>query len=362
MGKGTLSLGDRVATVVWFLFGAGFLLAIPVLLSVSGWVLPILLGLAVAIALPISAIWRFALDRRGGTTFARRWVVVSVASLFVLGILAAAPVYYLSATVAARPLVAPQVTLSNGDKTIIFQGMAHVGSERFYKTVVYDLEQALADGYVAYYEGVTPDPAGDAWFSTTLANGGNLSAEYETLGKVCGLSFQGQYFQLLAQDIREHPDRHVVADVSTLQLKQEYERLIAADPDFAARVAKAADDKKDSSDNDDVLSGFLKWTQDGDGRHKALGGIVCRGVMGMILAPRPDKKPGDMDPLILDYRNRMLVDRIVADPRKRIYVNYGFDHFRGMYDLLKRSDPKWKVMSVKWMRVIEAPEELTGQL
>ena len=37
--------------------------------------------------------------------------------------------------------------------------MAHVGTESFYKTVIYDLQHAIADGYVIYYEGVKPDPA-----------------------------------------------------------------------------------------------------------------------------------------------------------------------------------------------------------
>jgi hypothetical protein len=240
--------------------------------------------------------------------------------------------------------------------------MAHIGSETFYKTVVYDLEHALADGYVAYYEGVMPDPEGDAWFSQTLANGGDLTTMYKDLGKACGLTFQGEYFKLLAQDIREHPDRHVAADVSTLQMKREYERLVAQDKDFAERVASAAASKKTDAERTDVVGNFLKWSQDGVPQHHALGGIVCRGVMTLVLSPRADKAPGDLDPLLLDYRNRMLVDRILAERRPRIYVNYGSEHFHGILALLRKSDPRWKVVSVKWMRVIESPEELTGQL
>ena len=34
--------------------------------------------------------------------------------------------------------------------------MQHIGSGDFYKSVVFDLEQALADGYTLFYEGVTP--------------------------------------------------------------------------------------------------------------------------------------------------------------------------------------------------------------
>jgi len=45
---------------------------------------------------------------------------------------------------------------ASGQKTAVFQGMQHIGSEDFYKSVVFDLEQALADGYTLFYEGVTP--------------------------------------------------------------------------------------------------------------------------------------------------------------------------------------------------------------
>lgn len=52
----------------------------------------------------------------------------------------------------------PQATLSNGSKTVVFQGMVHVGSEPFYKTVVCDIEQALSDGFVIFYEGCAAIP------------------------------------------------------------------------------------------------------------------------------------------------------------------------------------------------------------
>jgi len=360
--RGDFNLKQRVLTVAWFLLGLGFLLALPVLFGFSIWIPVGVFILALALALPIAAIGRFVFDRAERKPFVRRWLGASVALLFVLSILAAAPIYYLAGIVASRPMIAPQATLSNGHKTIIFQGMAHVGSETFYKTVVYDLQHAIADGYVIYYEGVKPDPGGDAWFSKTLAGGGDLNSRYKDLGKVCGLAFQGEYFQLLAGDIREHPDRHVAADVSTLEMKQEYERLIASDKSFAEKARKAADEERKDAKGADVSAKFLNWAQDGNPRHQSLAGVVCRGVMTIALTPNANKKPGDLDPLLLDYRNRVLVSRILADPRPRIYVNYGEDHLPGVLKMLQASDPKWKIVAVKWTRVIEPPEDLHGRL
>lgn len=356
-----MNFAQRVITIVWFLLGVGFLLALPVLLGFSAWVVLGVVLFALVIALPIAWVVRLLRDRNGETPFWRRWASASLAMVFVLSIIAAAPIYYLASIVALRPVVAPQATLSNGKRTIIFQGMTHVGTETFYKSVIYDLEHAIADGYVIFYEGVKPDPGGDAWFSKTLAGGGDLTERYKSLGKACGLTFQGEYFQLLAGDIREHPERHVAADVSTLQMKREYERLLATDQAFAEKVRKGAKDEKDDAKGADGIAKFLDWAQ-ADPRHRALGGVVCRGVFDLTLAPKANKPPGDLDPLLLDYRNRVLVDQILGDPRPRIYVNYGADHLPGVLKLLRQNDPNWKIVSVKWMRVIDAPEDLHGHL
>lgn len=85
-------------------------------------------------------------------------------AVFVLGgVLAATglvsrPIYYLAFWVQSGPTAVPLVTVSNGRKTLVFQGMQHVGSEDFYKSVVFDLEKALTDGYALFYEGVQPVP------------------------------------------------------------------------------------------------------------------------------------------------------------------------------------------------------------
>jgi hypothetical protein len=223
----------RVSAVVWFLLLAGFLLALPVLADISIWV-PVLLAV-VALLLAFPAAWIVRMTFRGQraqswwTSLTKAWAAL----LFLLGIVGAAPLYAAAFFTALHPVVMPQAVLSNGSRTIIFQGMSHIGSEGFYKSVVYDLEKALSDGSVVYYEGVMPSPDGDAWFSRTLADGGDLSANYKLLSDVCGLKFQQDYFMLLLPDMQAHPERHVSADVTTADMMHEYERLMQNDADFA---------------------------------------------------------------------------------------------------------------------------------
>jgi len=353
-----LRFRDRVISVLWFLLGAGFLLALPVLTGVHPAVVPSLLALAVLAGGVWTVLRGRSLSKRN-VAWLGRWLQSSLALLFAMGTVLAVPIYVLALAPALKPLLAPQVTLSNGKQTLIFQGAVHVGSEPFYKSMVYDMERALSEGYVIYYEGVKPHPQGDRWFSETLAGGHDLNDSYKRLGTVCGLKFQGEYFGALGAAAGEHPDRHVVADVDTFQLKQEYERLIQADPWFAARVRDEASKDREAADGPDLMSALMGWAQDGDPRHHALAGVVCRGVMTYALNAHAGK-PSTLDPLLLDFRNRALVERIRGEPRSRIFVNYGADHLPGVLRLLRQGDPGWKVLDQRWMRALEAPEDLHG--
>ena len=356
---GSMKWKLRVSAVVWFLLGAAFLLAVPVLFDVS----PLVpLGVAVvALILAFPGAWLvrrlFAGQRRQG--FVWSFVKAALALLFVLSIALAAPIYFLALYAEFRPLTVPRATLSDGKKTVVFQGMMHIGSEPFYKSVVYDLEKALADGYVVYYEGVRGDPEGDKWFSDTLAGGGDLSANYQLIGGVCGLKFQLDYFQLLAADMKEHPERHVSADVSTADMMREYERLMKEDPAFAAAMqSKAA--PASGGDGSSGMAGLLSFLKGGTPEFQRLGGTMCRGFLSMVLQRK--SAPDEMDKVVLDYRNRALADRIAEDTHPLIYMTYGAEHLNGLLADLKAKDPAWEIKSVSWQRTIDTPQNATGEL
>lgn len=342
----------------WALLLLMFLLGLPVVLV---WPMPLFFGL-VAGALVLGALlvglWR-VLRRRGWSVAA--WLKTSLALLMLLVALVSLPVYYLSFEVDAHPSALPQVTLSNGSKTVVFQGMMHVGSESFYKSVVYDLEKALADGYTLFYEGVQPSPGeGDQWFKDYITGGGDLSDNYKMLGSVCGLQFQLDYFALLASDMKARPELHVTADVSALDMKREFDRLVKSDPAFAAQVRKKPVEAKTSeASGDNALDFFTRYATDGTPAQRNILGILCRGVINMTSR---EPSEGALSPVVLDFRNRHLVKQIVEHPAKKIYITYGAAHLPGVIALLKAQDPQWRVVSTKWMRSIGAPEHLTGTL
>jgi hypothetical protein len=363
----TVSLPQRLSisarAIAWFVLTVFFLLGLPVVLVWPGSFFAALIVLALVLALPVLGL-RWLLNRRQpGFRPLRAYLVSGIALLMIVVSLISLPVYYFSFEVDARPSAIPQVTLSNGSKTVVFQGMVHVGSETFYKSVVYDLEKALAEGYTLFYEGVQPSPGeGDDWFRDNLAGGGDLSDNYKLLGSVCGLQFQLDYFSLLSADMKVHPERHVTADVNTLDMKREYDRLVKTNPAFAAAVKKKPATTAVSAKTDDAgpLDFLTAYAKDGSTDQKNILGILCRGLINATISN--SGSDGDLEPVILDFRNRNLAQQIITHHSKKIYITYGAAHLPGVLALLKEKDPKWRVVSTKWMRAVGAPEHLTGTL
>ena len=356
----------RLSAVLWFVLGVAFLLALPVLLDVSWLVVLGIVAVALVLTLPLALLVRRLFQGQRAQSFRASFAKSFAALTFALAALLAAPIYYFALLTDLRPLTVPQATLSNGTKTVVFQGMSHIGSEAFYKGVVYDLENALANGYVLYYEGVLGSPEGDAWFNQKLAGGNDLNTSYQVFSDVCGLQFQLTYFGLLDADMKVHPDRHVKADVSTADMMHEYERLMQVDPVFAAAEkdtqeasAPPADGKPSDAEAGQGLTDVISFLKGSPGLSK-LAGIVCRGFLTRTL--NANTPPDQMDKVILDFRNRSLADRILGDKHQLIYITYGAGHLPGLLADLQAADPTWKVESLKWMRTVSAPEELEGKL
>jgi len=354
----------RLQAIAWFVLVVAFVLGLPILLGWGFGLIAVLALVAAVLAAATAGLLRRFSSAAAQRPFVSVWWRPLLGWTLFLGVLVAAPFYYLMIVTDTRPATVPQVSLTNGSKRVVFQGMQHIGSEHFYQAVIYDVEKALSEGYVSWYEGVqTPTPESQTFFeklSHELVGGSDLSGTYKSIGEVCGMKFQLDYFGLLEADKAEHPKRHLVADVDALELKTEYERLMREDPAFAKAHANDFKPKAATNDNALVLK-VVEWLKNGSASQKMLGGVACRGLFTLNQATG-DTAPGRMAPVILDFRNRALAQRIMQSPDDKIFITYGAAHLPGLVAELRRLDPKWSVGSVKWLRTIEAPEHIEGQL
>lgn len=334
------------AAIGWFILIVLFALALPVLL-VWPWIVVIGVGLlGLLIGLVVFAILWLIVRKRPDASRGRLLRRTLPFGIMLATVLFAAPIYILTILIEDDPAVVPLATLSNGKKTVVFQGMMHVGSEGFYKSVVYDLEKALDDGYVLFYEGVSGGtPENKKWLDTLVTGGKDLNGSYQFFADTCGLKFQLNYMGIVQKGVTSDPARHIVADVSEDDMRAEYDRLVAADPAYAEAVS--------AGNGDDVSSSALEWVstwlEKATDSQRGMTGLVCRGLMNMGLKR---SESGPLDKVILDFRNRKLAEKIAAYPGDRIYITYGAKHLPGVLADLQAIDPAWAITAERWVRTI----------
>jgi hypothetical protein len=326
------------------------------------WIVGLVIAAGVALGALLFVLRWLAKRRDPAYSAGRSFGAFALAGALGMVGLASLPIFYLAFWVQSGPTAVPLATLSNGQKTVVFQGMQHIGSEDFYKSVVFDLEQALADGYTLFYEGVTPvagRPDLTDWFNQTLRGSKqDLSAGYKKMAEHCGLSFQLNYFDPIKADMAIHPSRHITADANFLEMKTEYDRLLREDPTFAAGMAaKAAKADKTPSGSGDPFALFLGIVEGATPEQKKLAGIVCRGVLGMAVSGALGEEKDPSNRVIVDFRNKTLARFVDESKSNKIYVTYGAAHFPGFLAALQMRDPKFAIRSVKGVRPMTLPDE-----
>ncbi|MCZ8376934.1 MAG: hypothetical protein O9342_16290 [Beijerinckiaceae bacterium] len=341
----------------WCLLLIAALLGLPVVSVLPGWMIAAILVAGLVLGLIPFTLW-WLIRRNSPTYGARRsFLAFGLAGMLAATGLAGFPIYYLAYWVDSGPSHLPLATLSNGKKTVVFQGMQHVGSEDFYKSVVFDLEKALADGYTLFYEGVQPVPDRPDltdWFNKTLrGTDKDLSAGYRQLADACSMTFQLTYFEPLLADKAINPKRHVTADVTYLDMKNEYDRLLKDDPAFVEALRNANARRSAAQEENDPFMAALSYVGQATPEQKALIGIACRGIMSKVMGGEGASDPAEK--IILDFRNRELARFVDQSEATKIYITYGGKHFRGFVADLKRRDPAWEVQSISWGRAMSNP-------
>ncbi len=361
----SVSVGQKASiafvSIAWFALALFALLGLAVVALLPWWMILALVAAGIVLGLVFFVV-RWLWKRRDPAWNGRS----SMAAFSAAGVLAtigfvAVPVFYLAYFVDSGPLSIPLAKLSNGKKTVVFQGMQHVGSEEFFKGVVFDLEKALADGYTLFYEGVQPvagKPELTTWFNETLrGETADLSTTYKAFSQGCGLSFQLDYFATVQNSTATDPVRHVTADANYGQMKEEFDRLTVQDPGYPAAVQAEHAASKSASSGGDPMMQIVTFAAGATDGQKRLLGIACRGILAMSTS-KPET-PSPTSKIILDFRNRVLARFVAESPADKIYITYGAAHLPGFTEELKKLDPSFELRSLVWGRAMSIPRSGT---
>ncbi|WP_248632986.1 hypothetical protein [Cereibacter changlensis] len=343
----------RLKTLGWALVLLLFVIGAPLLWAASPLLLAGVILVGALLGLSVHAARR--LPHRAGRP--PGWTHAFLIGAGLLTGLVAAPVWWLVLQPALHPLAVPRVTLSDGRRQVVFQGMVHVGSEQFYRSVAYDLLRAKDAGYVLFFEGVQPGtPEAEAWLDAATQSGGDLNAQYARIGEVCGLSFQGDFLAFVQRDEALDPVHLVTADVSVTEMYDEWRRLVAADPGLAEVLPADAG----AGDRIFDMSSLLQLAAGLKDSQKDLLAAACKGVFSVVLGRA--ESPDALNRVILDFRNRRLAERIADLADADIYITYGSGHFAGLFRDLQAQDPAWRIVGTAWTTAILPPDDAAGRL
>lgn len=353
-------------TIFWFTLVVGALLNLPFVVTVFNTV-TVLGGLmvitAVIAAIITLIIWGIKKLFRKDSSFLRTMFPINMFLFLSSIILIATPVWLALIINSTAPVTLPKVTMTDGEKTVIFQGMVHIGSENYYNSIIFDMVEADDAGYVLFYEGVRPgtDESEDRFNEIMGLGDQDLSSVYTGIADVCDLSFQNDFFRLFADDLVENSKQHLNMDVSTDDMIDEWERLLVEHPEYAnMQPAPMGSAESSGIGSDDFMDFYRRMS----GGQQDLTGQFCQAIFNLQMGL--ESANDDADPfskyIILDYRNRYVADGIINADEDKIYITYGNAHFPGVYAYLLADDPDWEILDVQWRRALESPETFSGTL
>lgn len=232
----------------------------------------------------------------------------------------------------------PKITLTNGDKTLIFQSMSHIGSEEFYTDIQEDMRQLKTDDYVFFYE----------W----VKRGSDESVE--KLSQLMGMELSEDMYVLMAQlgwfvqqDVQMFswllPSTNVDLDTDEMMLLAQWSGI---QPPKNLQFMEEL--KKYEWDYDSFTSLQKRILQE-----------AAHALMNLLLMnyadPELERELIQAMPLmeiILHTRNTLLVDTILESPSKNIYIHYGALHYAGILAGLQERDPRWHEVHREFIQLI----------
>lgn len=350
--------------IVIFILIVFALLGAAVLYMAGGSFVPLII--VIVLGLLIGAIWagigRLAFGNRRGISppFWRRWLSVSAMSVLVILAILSLPLLFVTYINTARPLALPQITLTDGEKEVVFQGMVHIGSPPYYQGVVFDLTKAADQDYVLFFEGVRSGTDENLENMNRIlgTDGLNLNQIYDAFAQQCDLKFQNEYFGVFYDNIVSEPDQYINADVSVDDMMAEWERLIEEHPEWRAQQVDARPEDEVDTDLDAWMDRLANLTPG----QRDLVAQACHTYLNINFSQLGGEKPPFKEHVVVEFRNRHLADMILEHPAERIYVTYGYDHFRGVFKMLQEANPDWQITDVEWRQAVDSEQELEREL
>ncbi|MDD3793751.1 MAG: hypothetical protein PHI37_02980 [Candidatus Gracilibacteria bacterium] len=234
----------------------------------------------------------------------------------------------------------PEYTISNGEKIVKFQAMVHIGSQNFYDNIENNIREFKKNGGVLFFEGVKPGTE-ENMEKFNQAMGINFDEDlYKNFSKLYGVTFQdNNQFLGLENELDFNIDLSV-DDIIKLYKEKNIENNKQKNYGVPIDANKEILDTL-SNLNEKELKILVYLNQ------AILNMIIGSESTQGFLSDNFTNK--ELFEVILDERNKILVNEIQKSEYKKIYITYGLLHFKGVLKELQKLDPKWEIIEIKYL-------------
>lgn len=313
----------------WFMGIAIFLILIPIIIMVT-------VGGGLALGLVGMVFWKHDNKnkwQRFLRDFLRGWAWL-VCFIWLIPWLFLGVTQFMNNTAAATM---PRITISNGEKTVIFQSMIHIASPGFYDDIAHDMENLRGRDFVFFYEWVEQGTPESIVELSSLMGVNITEKMYSVFAQMAWLSLQEtqRYIWIV-------PSTNV--DLST---------------DEIVALAKEANITPPLSSEKNILAIIEKNYPQFTTFQKTIAQILTRGSLNILLKiyTKPSLKKDlkaqvPVFDIILDQRNNLLAWAILDSPVPNIYIHYWALHYAGVLGILAKKDPRWREIARTEFQVI----------
>lgn len=243
-------------------------------------------------------------------------------------------------------------TLTNGQKTVVFQSMSHIGLRSFYKEVGEEMTAYRNKGYIILLEGIgstgyKPLRKGNIGYEAAVAKYNsyydvnkkmldtmdndsiykNSKYTYQAIELSRYMAYDDEYADLSYSSLFELADQKAKSNNISKEALENYKEM-----DFSYSEA-----------TDMLLHHEKFYIYMENIRYYPLFTFLDRNLMPLINKFYPEHSL--MLDVSINARDKNLVKHIIDEPENFIYLTYGNAHFNGVFANLKAIDANWKIVS-----------------
>ena len=246
-----------------------------------------------------------------------------------------------------NPAPMPTYTISNWEKTIIFQAMSHIWSKNFYEKIKQDLKKSKQDWYVYFYEEVKDwTPENKEKFNKAIW----IKFDKDLYKNFSKLYWVIQQVNSIYLNLENNLDYNV--DLTIDEIIQYYEELW-----------EKKENKKSilqTKETIDVNWEIIKTLSQLNEKELKILRYVNKAMLNLLIWNEKIQTTltnnftnKNLFEIILDKRNEVLSNEIIDSKYNKIYITYWLLHFKWVFKLLQNQDKNWKIIKTDYLYPIQ---------